>query len=349
MIYYIRVDASLAIGTGHVMRCLTLAQELAERGGRITFVFREIPDSLESLISRQGFGLFRLPIDLPLDREAQILVNGLSDQRVIPDWLIIDHYKIDVAWEEKIRPYIRKIMVIDDLADRMHDCDVLLDQNYYSDMNGRYDKIVSNGCIKLLGPRFLLLRQEFTEKRGQYTPHKRILRRILIFFGGSDPTNETMKTIKALSDIGSRGICADVVVGGSNPEKESIREFCERTEGFSFYCQVTNIAEIMARADLAVGAGGTATWERCSIGLPTIAIVVAPNQEKVIHDLASNNVLVSLGNHQTVSQEQIRDAVLALIEDRQRLLQMSKNALSIMSTGDGKGELLSILLESNHV
>ena len=348
MNYYIRVDASFAIGTGHVMRCLTLAQQLVKRGGCITFVFRELPASLESLISQNGFALLRLDAHIPLDLEAHMLTTRLRKMRVIPDWLIIDNYQIDAVWEKVVRPYVRNIMVIDDLANRTHDCDVLLDQNYYCDLDERYEKLVPRECIKLLGPHFFLYRQEFLTLKGRYIPHKESFRRVFIFFGGSDPTNETSKTINALSDIASRGIYADVVVGDSNPEKEIIRDLCWQTKGFSFHCQVTNIADIMVRADLAVGAGGTATWERCYIGLPTIAIAVAYNQEKVINDLAARNVLASLGKHEKVSKEQIRQTVLALIEDRQRLIQLSRNSLSIMSACSKQADLLFILTEYRH-
>jgi len=142
------------------------------------------------------------------------------------DWLVVDHYALDVHWESALRPAAQKILVIDDIADRVHDCDVLLDQNFYTNMNARYTDKVPESCQLLLGPRYALLREEFRQQREQASPRKGPVQHILIFFGGVDADNYTGHTIQALHDIGVSGIHVDVVIDVQHPKRESIEASC---------------------------------------------------------------------------------------------------------------------------
>ena len=145
-----------------------------------------------------------------------------------------------------LRPYVGKIMVIDDLADRSHDCDLLLDQNLYQKLETRYDNLVSDSCQKLLGPRYALLRPEFVVARKNPRQRNGQVRRVLIFFGRRYQTNETEKALRALAGISDRQFEVDVVVGGGNLRKRQIQNFCDSYEGMYFHCQVDNMAELMA-------------------------------------------------------------------------------------------------------
>jgi len=213
---FVRADASVQIGTGHVMRCLTLADELRGRDAEIVFVCREFAGNLCGYIEEKGYVVHRLPVsDAPdqgvgadLKHAAWLGADWQTDggqvEEIIKrlaaplDWLIVDHYALDERWEEYLRPYVKKIMVIDDLADRAHDCDLLLDQNFYENLESRYDGLVSAWCKKLLGPKYALLRPEFREARKNLRKRDGHVKRIMIFFGGSDPANETTKALEAI-------------------------------------------------------------------------------------------------------------------------------------------------------
>jgi UDP-2,4-diacetamido-2,4,6-trideoxy-beta-L-altropyranose hydrolase len=338
---YIRVDASVEMGTGHVMRCLTLAKRLKENNN-ITFISRESEGNLCDFIEKNGFEVYRL--QLPKLNKSLKKVNSQasshkflwkqdmeetkeilkSDTKKV-DWLIVDNYEIDRTWEEKLRPYVEKIMVIDDLANREHDCDLLLDQNLYKNMNTRYDDLIPYNSKKLLGPKYVLLREEFNNERKKVKARNGKIKRILIFFGGSDPSNETMKAIKAAEVLVSRNLHIDVIVGSSNPNLNYIKEYCSNKEYLSFYHQVDNMAEMMNKADLAIGAGGSSTWERCYLGLPTIAISIAHNQIEVMENTGEKGIVLYLGHFTDVAELDIKNAILSVMENPELLVSMTRN------------------------
>lgn len=300
----IRVDASLQIGSGHVMRCLTLADALKQHGVQIRFICRSLPDYLKDRLKVQGHELIILkPASHELSHDnlshshwlgcsqssdAQASLEVLSDRTW--EWLIVDHYALDSRWESTLRQSAQRILVIDDIADRQHDCDILLDQNFYADMGTRYRDKVPSHCRLLLGPRYAMLRDEFCLLREQLKPRKGPVNRILVFFGGVDAGNYTGQTIDVLTDTMRDGLLVDVVVGMQHPFREQIVASC-REQGFTCYVQTSRIAELMATADLAIGAGGSATWERCCLGLPTIAFSTADNQFRQINDAAVEGLL----------------------------------------------------------
>ncbi|HAO19195.1 MAG TPA: UDP-2,4-diacetamido-2,4,6-trideoxy-beta-L-altropyranose hydrolase, partial [Desulfobacteraceae bacterium] len=215
MMIVFRTDASVAIGTGHVMRCLALSDALCQIGNPgIAFICKELPENLLTSMRLKGFEVFRFAQPAASDWQSDSLqtIAILKQIGEKPDWLIIDHYELDKKWQTAIRPYVRQIMAIDDLANRPHDCDMLLDQNFYKNFQTRYNGLVPNHCRKLLGTRYALLRPEFKTLREKIKPRDGSIRRILIFFGGSDPSNETEKALNALRLLNRADIAADVVV-----------------------------------------------------------------------------------------------------------------------------------------
>lgn len=300
----IRVDASSQIGTGHFMRCLTLADALKQRGAQVRFVSRHIPEHLRDMLSTKGHEfapLNGIPSEKTTEdtfharwlgvsqaQDATDTSHALSDQTW--DWLVVDHYALDARWETVLRNTVKCILVIDDIADRQHDCDVLLDQNFYVDMDIRYTGKVPAHCQLLLGPRYALLREEFRHMREQIKPHIGQVKRVLVFFGGVDLDNYTGRAIEALANISNSDLHVDVVIGAQHPCREKIQQACA-TQGYDCHVQTRRMAELMAAADLAIGAGGSASWERCCLGLPTLTICVADNQRKQIADAASEGLL----------------------------------------------------------
>lgn len=368
----IRVDSSVQIGTGHLMRCLTLAEWLRESGCQIFFICRELPGNFCNLIDERGYKLHRLTYGCTLhvngkdakknenlyadwlgvgwETDAEQTVNILRTSQPV-DWLVVDHYALDQRWERIMWPHTKKIMVIDDLADRRHDCDLLLDQNLYEDMESRYDSMVPDHCLKLLGPHYALLRSEFIEARKNLRIRDGNVKRILVFFGGADPTNETGKALEAIHSLNRPDIAVDVVVGMSNPHKDKIKSLCDSLPAVNYYCQVDNMAEMMARADLAIGAGGTTTWERSFLGLPAITVVVADNQAETTGAVAAAGAIWNLGRHSAVCIEDVIKAVKSALDNPGIVLQAGKKALALASGSSQESDnlLLRTLMEINNV
>jgi UDP-2,4-diacetamido-2,4,6-trideoxy-beta-L-altropyranose hydrolase len=345
MIVYIRTDASVGIGSGHVMRCLTLADELRERGATPRFVCREHPGNLIGLLEAKGYPVARLepagagyreqPGDLahaswlgaPWQADAAATAALLGSSR--PEWLIVDHYALDARWERQLRPLAGRILAIDDLADRPHDCDFLLDQNLHDNMPERYRKLVPQQCATLLGPRYALLRPEFSQARKNLAPRKGDLERILVFFGGSDPSNETLKALQALSLLNRPDLAVDVVLGGANPHLAEIQAYCAVLPWVSLLQRVENMAQLIARADLAIGAGGGSTWERCCLGLPALVTSIALNQVALSQSAERAGVISYLGAASQVSAEQMAAALARLAADREALAAISRAGMEI--------------------
>jgi len=299
-----RVDASAIIGTGHFMRCLTLAGTLKVRGASIRFLCRHLPEYLRDMLSEKGYEFILLSgsatdsiegdlahshwLESSQSSDAQAAVQALSDRTW--DWLVVDHYALDARWESALRQSAKQIFVIDDIADRQHDCDILLDQNFYADMDTRYTDKIPGHCRLLLGPRYALLRDEFYRLREKVKPRTGPVKRLLVFFGGIDAENYTGRVIDILSAFGFEKLVVDVVIGEKHPYRRDVELLCAKMQ-FACHVQTTRMAELMASADMAIGAGGSATWERCCLGLPTLAFSTANNQFRQINDAAAKGLL----------------------------------------------------------
>ena len=334
----IRTDASVGIGSGHLMRCLTLADQLRGKGAEVAFVCRDLPGGMFDLLNVNGYRFTKLPVlgaSKPTQKsDAAETIEAV--ERLLPDgadWLVVDHYELGAEWESLLRPYASRIMVIDDLANRSHDCDLILDQNYYRDLGQRYQGLVPEQCVALLGPAYVLLRPEFANARQRLRERDGSVRRILIFFGGSDPANQTQKAIEALRLLERRDFEADVVVGTANPNRNAIQTLCAGMPNTVFHCQVSNMAELILNADLGIGAGGAAMWERCCLGLPTITVVFAANQERTTEDVAEIGAIEYLGWSDTLSPEDYAQAITRILGDSQRVRQISNAALKVLQPG----------------
>lgn len=320
-----RVDASLQIGSGHVMRCLTLAEKLRDHGAQILFVCRELEGHLGTLIQKKGFNVTFLVapeskqedlgwnahaswLEVPWPQDAEETLAALRNLGYV-DWLLVDHYALDEKWEKQLRRAAANVMVIDDLADRKHDCDLLLDQNLYRDMEQRYSGLLPKECEQLLGPRFVLLRPEFAESRRLLRERDGVVRRILVFYGGVDASDETGKALEAIQQLKLEGVHFDVIVGESNPQRDCIEMTCSKMINVTFHCQVSHMAKLMAEADMAIGSGGTITWERCSLGLPAIVTTVALNQEELTAVCAEEGLLFWIGRAVQTSATDIQKAL----------------------------------------
>lgn len=346
---FIRTDASVEIGAGHVMRCLTLADVLKTNGARCSFICHDYEGHLFDEILRRGYEVCVLssretktnPHDLEVNKSGgrksslglDWKFDAFESKRCIgsakADLVVVDHYNLGAGWESELRGSCKKIMVIDDLANRVHNCDILLDQNYYVNMDERYVNLVPEKCIVLLGPNYVLLRPEFEEAKKRVRQRDGSVKRIMVFFGGSDPTMQTAKVIGALNMLNISGILVDVVVGQNNPNKIWINNICSLSN-FKFHCNISNMAELALNADLGIGAGGSATWERCYLGLPTITVAVAENQVRTSKDLAQLGAISYLGWHDEIESGDYLFEIQRLIDNPQQLRHITDAALKII-------------------
>ena len=322
-----RADASVTIGTGHVMRCLTLAEALRKAGAEATFVCRELDGNLVELMRTRGFDVHVLPpLEPPTDPLAWTAAHPHEDAAQTArffstraDWLVVDHFALEHRWEKEMREHADRLMVIDDLADRAHDCDLLLDQNYLREPT-RYDTLVPDHCRKLLGPAYALLRDEFGRARDAWPREVGEVKRIFVFFGGTDPTNETSKALRALQRWGEgKTLTIDVVIGGGNPHRAEVERLVNAMPDALLHVQASNMADLMARADLSVGAGGSTTWERFCLGLPSLVVTTAANQEAIAKALAEDDYHLLLGDHASVDEDAVASGLGHFTPARRRL------------------------------
>lgn len=342
-----RADASLVMGSGHVMRCLTLADALAARGAQCHFVSRTHPGHLLGLIRQRGYKANSLvarvqkaqaaikidvsearqsnqtPVHaawLGCDWQEDAAQTGAILASLQPDWLVVDHYALDQRWESALRPHYQKLMVIDDLADRPHCCDLLLDQNLGRQAQD-YATLVPGRCQVLTGPQYALLRPEFSALRS-YSLQRRQAQtgvgRLLITMGGVDQYNATGQVLQALQICALPVDCRiTVVMGLTAPWLQNVRELAAQMPWpTDVVVNVSDMAQRMADSDLAIGAAGSTSWERCCLGLPTLMVVLADNQRGISAALDRMGAAITLELTNRIQfAKQLSVAVLNLVSN----------------------------------
>lgn len=349
----IRVDASIRIGLGHLMRCRTLATALRDQGTEVRFICRAHPGHGIALLQGEDFAVATLPaIPAPADgirdgdyagwlgvsqeRDARETLTALADWRPDrrPDWLIVDHYGLDQEWEHALCRNVGHILVIDDLANRRHDADLLLDQNYAESPGERYAALLPQSATRLLGPRYALLRPEYARYRRERRPRGSRVHRVLVFFGGTDPDDLTGRTLTALDDPRLVHLQLDLVVGANNPQRDKLAARIAARPGSVLHGPRPHLADLMSEADLAIGAGGATLWERCCVGLPSLVASIAENQRPACMALAAREVIDYLGHHDRVSQDTVRTGLQRLIQFPAKLQTLTANSTTLV---DGRG------------
>jgi len=359
-----RVDASLEIGIGHVMRCLTLADALSEKGEEVEFICRNHEGNLIPYIRSKKYRVHVLDTLAIINPVSHKAANEVVDQlfhadwlgasqdndaneckhilqNINPYWLVVDHYAIDKTWQLKLTGTYEKLMVIDDLADRHHICDLLLDQTY-GRITDEYLELVPNHCNLLLGSEYALLRPEFAEWR-EFSLKRRMqpeFKKLLITMGGVDPDNMTGLVLDALKicDL-PKDLKITVVMGETAPHVKAVTALAESMPyQTKVNVNVEDMAEVMANTDLAIGAAGSTTWERCCLGLPTITVILAENQKKIGQVLFSNKIsqVIDIGQFRTSLCEQIINI------SENELVYYSKNSADIVN-GQGVSKTIQYM------
>lgn len=339
-----RVDASTLIGTGHVARCLTLAKALQGLGAQVSFACCRLAGDLTAQIAAQGWPVYRLAVDASEDgaraRNAANIeallpwqpdIAALAEQLPLGmrfDWIVVDHYGLDRHWEAAARQWATQIMAIDDLANRAHGVDLLLDQNFNASAQ-RYAPWLDGPCRTLLGPGYALLREEFERYARPVRP---VVERVLVNFGGMDAAGQTLKALQAL--MGFEGLQVTLVAGLSNPHWAELQVLIKQRPAWQLLAYSAEFGQLMAAADLFIGAAGGTTWERAALGLPTLCMAVAANQQDNAEALAAAGVHCYLGPCAQVSVGALSEAIgelLANVEARQHYAELSRQLV------DGRG------------
>lgn len=351
-----RCDASIQIGTGHVMRCLTLADELARQGANCYFICREHKGNLIKLIAEKGYDTYKLKIEsksshyekkdnepvlfhskwLGSSQEEDAIQSEVFIRTLQPEWLVIDHYALNSYWEQKLRPHCNNILVIDDLADRKHDCEILIDQTFDRDKQN-YKNLVPNHCEILCGTTYALLRPEFSKWR-HYSLERRkncSLQHVLINLGGVDKDNITSLILQSLKRVPLPKSCKiTVVMGTTSPWLTNVITKANQLPwSTEVKTGVSNMAELMANSDLAIGAAGSTSWERCCLGLPTIMLVIAENQLLVAKNLEDSGAVKVILNDYSLTQI-LNEYLCQFIQNPKKLKAMSQSSADIL---DGYG------------
>ncbi len=349
-----RADASIDMATGHIMRCLTLADELKGQGAEITFITRAHPGNMGDVIIKRGYELCLLPapadtyqvrkgdvahaswLGVPWEQDAE--ETSLSIGASMPDWFVVDHYGIDARWHKALRDKVGKIMVIDDLADRLLDCDFVLDQTYGRKVEDYKPRLLSR-CQMLLGSQYALLRPRFSELRPKAIEKRKVyigINRIMVSMGGLDPENVTATVLEGLSGVDWTHMPAvDVVLRGKAPCLQRVVTMARKSRlKILVSTDVPDMAERMLTADLAIGAGGTTSWERCCLGLPALTIITADNQKMVGNVLDKVGAVRILGISQKISVENIKKNLERLLKNSIYLHNMSQVGFGVT---DGLG------------
>ncbi len=352
----IRVDASPQIGTGHLSRCLVLADKLEGRGAKVTFISDVSLGALAEDILRKGHHV-KLLAKSPIVSSGNIASWQLDAEETLhatsdgcaENWLVVDHYSLDAMWETEARRHSGKVAVIDDLANRKHHCEVLIDQNLTARPERRYRGLVSRECIQLVGVRYLMLRPEFLVLGKHLRRNKKPIEGVLVSFGGSDPSNETAKAVLALQKVKRPDTRVDIIVGPHYGQASALEDLCQNMDHAHLHYYPDNVAALMCAADIAIGAIGTSTWERCYLGLPTLAWALNRRQLEFSNYLDGLGLIKNLGLWSNVTMDAVASALIEWMQDPERTFQMSQRCFAHFARDiDGAQAIVDVLLRDTH-
>ena len=349
----IRVDASARMGTGHLKRCLALAQELEQAGAEVSLVVRAIDPVAAQVLAHTAWAVKWLSVpagqaasrpssaeDPPhaswagvsWQQDASETIDALRAQP--PDWLVLDHYAFDARWHQRVTNALgARLLVIDDTADRPLAADALLDHNWHADHHAKYAGRVLKRPRWLCGPRFALLSSAYRDAP-RYKPQADV-RSIGIFMGGTDPGGISARVLATCRETGFAGEI-EIATTSANPHLAQLQATCATSQPVHLTIDAPDLASFFARHDLQIGAGGGATWERCCIGAPTIALALADNQTAVVPALAQLGAVraASLPGSALKDTPPLTKVLIDLLDDAQARARLAERAATLV---DGRG------------
>lgn len=338
-----RTDSSIKIGSGHVSRCLSLASALKTEGHQCIFACRDLRGNSIKKIRQFGFEVMKIKnskyenksINMTVSENYEIDVKCIIRRlkKNFFDWVIIDHYSLNINWEKKIRPYVKKIMVIDDFVNRKHSCDLLLNQSY-GVTKEKYKNLLPKRCKLLLGSKYALINHSFLKARSTLKLRGQPIKRALIYFGSGIHTIKYIKiVIKIFSENFFSNFFLDIVVDKNIKKSSVIIKTLKKKKNIKVHYNLPDLSDLMSKADFSIGTAGSTTWERCCLGLPTILIYSASNQKLNAKAMKKTNAAIVLRPNKYL-EKKIKESCLLLCRNRKVYLKISKKAFSIC---DGNG------------
>jgi len=316
-----RVDANRRLGMGHLMRCLALAQFFKEQGHACHFYSHDLGGQLVDLIQKRGHGFTRL-----------------KELHEVPEadapWLVVDHYHLDEPWETEANRRFPHLLVIDDLANRPHQCQLLVDQNYFEEFEKRYDPWIPPETQRFLGPRYAIIHPRYLALTGRRERGSAKADHFFASFGGADANGQTEKAIRALKRLELPSLEFTVMVGGLNERRERVLEEVGGDPRFVIPSPTYDLSEIFERVDMALIAGGSTTWELCYLGIPVLSMSCADNQKKFSEDFSTTGAIDYLGWWEDVSEDLLHERLLHLLETPSHREELS---IAARDQVDGKG------------
>ena len=332
-----RVDASSTVGMGHLSRCLNLATYLDKNKSNILFILKNSQTRIiKNLINYYQFKykFISSKVDNYKDDSSltcEIVKNLFSDK---VDWLIVDNYDLDFKWEKICYSVSKKILVIDDCANRKHFCDALLDQNYFKNYKIRYENLVPKKTKLFLGPKYLLFAKNFFEYKKKVKIRSGEVKKILVFFGGGSQNIIINKTLHSLKKLRNKyKFRVELIVGNLDYNSKEINKFCVNNKWCVYNFNIKNMSEKIISCDLAIGAGGFSMWERCYLGLPSITFIIAKNQLKPTIDAAKKNLifLFNYSMQNKFDETKMLKYFEECIENKKQIKNISRNSLSFLN------------------
>jgi len=348
-----RVDATSATGGGHLSRCVSLALACNKLGLKTEFICSSgTRTTVDKILKLHNISFSFLPAESSAAAvsddsmsssidyqtwDAQSVIDILKGKAEKAQWLVIDSYRLDIIFEKIMRATVNKICVIEDLPNRNHDCDLLIDQNWKSTAVGEYENRLPPNCKLLLGPEFALLDSSIIDV-GRKNNSISDIADVLIYFGDADAQNQTEFVLNTIDCSLFEGIRVNVVLGWTNRHAATVRSKFQRPRHIEieFFQSSSGFFDLMKRSDIAIGAGGTSIWERMFIGLPAIVISTAVNQERSCLGLYHEGLIVYLGSWLEVNQSKLRTAFLNATQSPTLLSSMSSRGKKLI---DGHGAL----------
>ena len=339
-----RVDGSTEIGLGHVIRCLTLAQHFTAEHD-VYFLCRDLPTHVASLLDEANITLISLDALTKNDTScfpaktndildnhrqlthAKLCISAVQNvKQEAFDALVIDHYQLSETFESAMLSVAPYIVVIDDLANRSHYCHLLIDQNFYFNSRQRYNNLLPQFTDTLLGPQYAILRKEFFELQTQ----QKQVNHLLVCFGGSDPENVTGRVVDALLNLTFLDFSAEVIVGAGYPFLAKLKAQLSQQKKITLTVNCKNMAEVMSKATIMIGAGGSMHWERAKLHVAGFIITIADNQVETTRCLHQNQCCVWIGRHTDITDIEIRESIETALRSPELVQQVADNALELI-------------------
>lgn len=334
-----RADASTKMGTGHVMRCLALAQAWQDNGGTVTFLMAPGSPLLEQRIRTEGMIVLTIT-EQPGSNDDATITTEIA-QKIESAWVVVDGYQFGADYQKILKEHNCRILFIDDYGHADHYyADIVLNQNIYADMS--YYKKYEPYTRFLLGTKYILLKREFLKWSGWHRDIPEVARKILVTFGGSDPDNVTLKVIEAVKPVDVSGLEIIVVVGGINPYYNLIQERLKDLSHFTLIKNADNMPELMAWADIAISGGGSTCWELAFMGLPSIIVPISYNQKLISQGLNKIHATVEIPSETLISAKAVTHLITSVITRKKMRSDLSYTQKNLVD-GTGAKNIISIL------